>query len=798
MLGNFSFGDYFKERAIPLAWEFLTGAEWIGLDVENLWVTVHPDDHQARKIWLEGVGVRADRILDDPENFWSMGETGPCGYCSEIHIDQGKELSGGVEVPFGEGGDRYLELWNLVFMEYDRDASGTLHPLPSPSIDTGMGLERIAAIVQGKTANYDVDLFQPVLRRIEQMSGLKYGGEFAAPQNPLDPAVETDVAFRVIADHARSTVFLMADGIYPENEGRGYVLRRVMRRAIRFGRKLGMEEEFFASICDEVVLEMGASYPELLETRDVIQRVVKQEELRFGRTLADGLKLLEAEIATLKGGGEDTVSGKTVFSLYDTHGFPFDLTRLIAEEAGMNVDEKGFSEHMESQRERGRSSWRGAEEEAAVYGTLLDQNFRTVFTGYGETTGEGDVIAIIKDGLETEVARVGDEVEVIMDTSPFYGESGGQAGDTGMLRGPGALEVRINDTVIRGGELFGHIGEVTGGVLGKGDTVQLAIDEDKRDGTRRNHSATHLIHWALREVLGEHVKQRGSLVGPERLRFDFSHFEALTDAEIKKVECLVNERILQNAEVETEILSYEAAVEKGATAFFGEKYGDSVRVVSMTESMELCGGTHVRATGDIGSFKIVSEGGISSGVRRIEAATGMNALQWVQDSEASTRRVADLLRIGVSEVESRVAKLVKDLNEANRLNETLKAKLAAGSAESGGADEKEINGVKVRVQLLDGIPGKDLRGMSDAIRDKIGSGIFLLGSVCDDKVSLLIRLTDDLDGRLDAGSLIREVAPLVGGRGGGKSTMAQAGGTVPGGLEKAKEEFFNLVEKALS
>ena len=797
MLGNFSFGDYFKEKAIPLAWTFLTDPEFIGMPMDDLWITVHPDDEEARRIWRDDVGVRPERILDDPENFWSMGDTGPCGYCSEIHIDQGKELSGGIEVPFGEGGDRYLELWNLVFMQYDRDAAGTLHPLPQPSIDTGMGLERIAGVVQGKQSNYDVDMFQPIFRRIEQLSGMKYRGHFAAYDDRMDPSVEEDVAFRVIADHARATVFLMADGIYPENEGRGYVLRRVMRRAIRFGRKLGLDGSFFATICDEVVLEMGAAYPELMLARDVIARIVKQEELRFGRTLVDGLKLLESDMAKLKASGATQVSGDIVFALYDTHGFPMDLTRLIAEEAGLGVDEAGFEERMASQRERGRSSWKGAEEEAPVYATLLDQGLRTLFTGYGEDEGEGIVLTLIVDGSETEVARVGDAVEIITDQTPFYGESGGQVGDSGWIRGLGNLEVRVKDTRLRGGEVYCHVGDVVSGVLGKGDTVQLAVDGSRRNATRRNHSATHLLHWALKEVLGDHVKQRGSLVGPDRLRFDFSHFEAVTVDEIVRVEILVNERIQNNQPVQTELLSYDAAVGKGATAFFGEKYGDAVRVVSMAESMELCGGTHVKATGDMGFLKVVSESGISSGVRRIEAATGMNVLQWMQEREAGSRRVANILRIGVSEVEGKVEKLLKDMQELNRLNETLKRKLASGAAQAGAAEERDIGGVKVQAHFHEGIEGKDLRSMSDAIRDSLGTGIFILGSACDGKIAMLVRLSDDLKGQLDAGALVRELAPLIGGRGGGKRTLAQAGGTVPSGWEKAKSEFFRMVEEGL-
>ena len=792
MLGNFSFGDYFKREAIVRAWEFLTSDAYMGLPVADLWVTVHPDDDEARSIWVDEVGVAADRVLDDPDNFWSMGDTGPCGPCSEIHIDQGAELSGGVEVPFGEGGDRYLELWNLVFMQFDRDATGTLTPLPRPSIDTGMGLERLAAIVQEKQSNYDIDAFKPLIRAVERISGRTYQGRFSDP-DARDPEIEEDVAFRVIADHARSTAFLIADGIYPENEGRGYVLRRVMRRAIRFGRKLGMEGVFLAPICEEVVLEMGAAYPELKEAAAVIDRVVRQEEERFGRTLVDGCRLLETAIDGLGATGEKEVAGDVVFTLYDTHGFPVDLTRLIAEERGVAIDEPGFEAAMEAQRERGRSSWQSVDAgDSQIYRALHDEGLETEFVGYAWTEAESEVIALVADGARVESIASGGEVELFTRQTPFYAESGGQVGDQGAISW-GNGKGTILDTQARAGHLIAHRVQVDEGSLEVGATVTLAVVGADREATRRNHSATHLMHWALGEVLGDHVKQRGSLVAPNRLRFDFSHFNPMSHEEVQEVERLVNDRVLANQPVETAEMIYDASIEAGATAFFGEKYGDEVRVVSMMDSVELCGGTHVGATGDIGLFKIVSEGGVSSVVRRIEAVTGHGTLAWVHANEDERRKLAADLKVDPVNCHEKVTRLLRQLQEAQQENGKLRAQMASAMAGEASDDIEEIGGVKALVMRLSGVNGKDLRTMSDTARDRIGSGVVLLASDCDGKVGLLVGVTRDLEGKVHAGNIIGELAPLVGGRGGGRADMAQAGGSDPSGIPRAVERFRTLL-----
>ena len=794
MLGNFSFGDYFKEDAIRYGWEFLTSSEWMGLPKEKLWVTVHPEDEEAIDLWKRIAGVADDRIVKDPTNFWSMGDTGPCGPCSEIHIDQGAALSGGVEVPFGEGGDRYLELWNLVFMQYDRDAAGKLTPLPKPSIDTGMGLERIAAIVQGVTANYDTDLFRALIAVVEEQSGKRYLGRFGDPSK-REAEIEEDVAFRVIADHARATAFLIADGIYPENEGRGYVLRRVMRRAIRFGRKLGIEGEFLCTVCDKVVDLMGDVYPELVEVRAIIDRAVRQEEQRFGRTLSDGLRLLEGAMAQLRAGGQQVVPGRTVFELYDTHGFPMDLTQVIAEEQGFGIDEDGFRAAMEEQRERGRASWKGADEaRAALLRELADSGVRTEFVGYEWDRAEAPVVAILRDGVRVEDAGVGDRVELVAAQTPFYGESGGQVGDHGAIDGEGGFRLTVEDTQKSAEGVVLHIGRVAAGSVKVGDVVGLSVDAANRAPTRKNHSATHLLHWALRTVLGDHVKQRGSLVAPDRLRFDFSHFGPLTPEEIERVEWLVNERVVANHAVSTEVLGFQAAVARGAMAFFEEKYGDTVRVVTMAESVELCGGTHVAATGDIGLFKIVGEGGISSGVRRIEAATGMNAVRWVHERERLVQRVAEQLKTTPAQLAERVERAGREGRAKDLEIEQLKAQLATAMTKEQAGDARDFGGVKALAVPLDGTPSKDLRGLADSMRDRIQSGVVLLGSRVDGKVALLVAVTPDQVSRFDAGRMVSELAPLVGGRGGGKKDLAQAGGSDPAGLDAAIAHFYAMVE----
>lgn len=794
MLGNFSFGDYFKRDAIVYAWEFLTSPEYMGLPIEKLWVTVHPDDTEAAEIWRTQAGVAPDRILVDESNFWAMGDTGPCGPCSEIHIDQGKDLSGGVEVPFGQGGDRYLELWNLVFMQFERDASGALIPLPKPSIDTGMGLERIAAIVQGKTANYGTDLFQPLIDKVSKISGRTYRARFGDPDK-REAEIEEDVAFRVIADHARAAAFLIADGIYPENEGRGYVLRRVMRRAIRFGRKLGMENEFLYQICDAVVDRMGDHYPELHNARDVIRRVVRLEEERFGKTLVDGLKLLEGEIGRLSEQNRTVVPGETVFALYDTHGFPVDLTRLIAEEQDFSVDEPGFEAAMQAQRERGRASWKGIDSgDVAVYENLAASGVQTAFVGYEWDHVESPLLALVTDGHSVNEATAGHSVEVFAAQSPFYPEGGGQVGDRGTITSESGAELEVLDTVKRG-PLFAHLCSIKSGAIRVGDNLHLQISAGLRQPTRKNHSATHLLHWALRKVLGEHVKQRGSLVASDRLRFDFSHFGPLTASEIAKVEQLVNERVVANTPVHSRNMAYNEAIKQGAIAFFGEKYGAEVRVISMAESVELCGGTHVSATGDIGLFKIIHETGISAGVRRLEAITGIAALEWVQSRERQLQSLANTLKTTPSLLDRKLEKLLQDLDIAHREIDQLRNQLRAGTADNYLTNARQIGDINALAMSLDGVEAKELRGLSDEIMAKLGRCVLLLGSQQDGKLAILTSVSPDLTNVIDAGQLIAELAPIVGGRGGGKKQLAQAGGSNPNAFPEAILRFYAIIEE---
>jgi alanyl-tRNA synthetase len=659
-----------------------------------------------------------------------------------------------------------------------------------------MGLERISAVVQGATANYDSDLFRPLVEVAEQKSGKKYAGRFGDPSK-REAETEEDVAFRVIADHARATAFLVADGIYPENEGRGYVLRRVMRRSIRFGRKLGIEGEFLHAVCDKVVDIMGDVYPELVSARGIIDRVVRQEELRFGRTLSDGLRLLEGAIAGLRVGGKSVVPGRTVFELYDTHGFPVDLTQIIAEEQGFGIDEAGFRAAMDEQRERGRASWKGADaDRAALYRALQDEGVRTEFVGYEWDQAESPVVALIKGGQRVTEAFDGDDVEIVAGTTPFYGESGGQVGDKGLIEGDAGLRFRVTDTRKTPDGITLHRGRVERGAVRLGQMVTLSIAGADRAPTRKNHSATHLLHWALRKVLGEHVKQRGSLVAPERLRFDFSHFGPLTPAEIEEIELLVNERIVANVPVATDVLPFQAAVAKGAMAFFEEKYGDTVRVVSMAESVELCGGTHVKATGDIGLLKIVSEQGISSGVRRVEAVTGMNAVRWLHDRERTMARASELLKTTPAQLDERVERFIDERRGLQQEIEALKSQLAAAMSRDQVQEAREFNGVKALALALEGTAAKDLRGMADSMRDRIRSGAVLLGSRADGKVALLVAVTPDLGDRLDAGRIVSELAPLVGGRGGGRKDMAQAGGSDPAGLDAAIQRFYAIIEQS--
>ncbi|MGB0588711.1 MAG: alanine--tRNA ligase [Myxococcota bacterium] len=790
MLGNFSFGDYFKERAITLAWGFLTDV--LALDVSTLHVTVHPDDDDAFALWRDVIGIAPERLHRDPENFWSMGDTGPCGPCSEIHVDQGIAMSGGVEVPFGDpaGEHRYLEIWNLVFMQYDRAADGVMTPLPSPSIDTGAGLERLAAVLQGKTSNYDTTLFQTLMGRVAKGAGIRYGDDD-----------ESDTALRVIADHTRAAAFLIADGVYPDNEGRGYVLRRIMRRAIRFGRMIGLTDPFLIHSTAHVVEMMGDAYQELVDAKETIHRIVEQEETRFGRTINAGMKRLNEELETLKAENGAVLDGRIAFELYDTHGFPPDLTGLIASERGVSVDHEAFEAAMTEQRERARAASKFGTGDLSAYQALAEGGVKTTFVGYDREQSESPILAILVDGQRIPRAAPGQRVEVVVGETPFYAESGGQAGDTGTISTAGdeACVVRVEDTRRPFGDVVVHIGTVESGTLLEAASAILEIDVEGRDATRKNHSATHLLHHALHEVLGAHVRQRGSLVGPHRLRFDFSHTGAMTSEEMVQVDRLVNRLIQRNEAIETRLMSFDAAVESGATAFFEEKYGDEVRVLSVgSESTELCGGTHARATGDIGLFKLISEGAISSGVRRVEAVTGMDAVNWVQSRDTMLRATAEQLNVSPEQVTQRVEALIADRKALQGELATAQTAAQVARASSSLDQAKLVGEHKVLAVRLDGVPGRELRAIAETLRDKLGSGVLALAAVDGPKVSLLVAATSDVTKQVHSGKLVGQLASLVGGRGGGRPDMAQAGGSDASGVDAAIDAFYSEVTSALS
>ncbi len=763
MLGNFSFGDYFKREAIGYAWEFLT--QVLGLPPERLWVTVFDEDDEAADIWLNEIGVDPARFsrIGAKDNFWSMGDTGPCGPCTEIFYDHGPEVPGGPPGSADEDGDRYIEIWNLVFMQYNRDKRGELTPLPKPSVDTGMGLERLAAVMQGVHSNYEIDLFQHLIRAAAEVTG----------QQSLE-----NKSLRVIADHIRSSAFLIADGVLPSNEGRGYVLRRIIRRAIRHGYQLGQPEPFFHRLVDPLIEVMGEAYPELPAARDQVVRVLHNEETRFAETLEQGMRILDEAIAELDG---DTLPGALVFKLYDTYGFPADLTADIARERGLGLDMGGFEIEMAAQRERARAASRFDADQSAT----VALEGETDFTGYTRLEDQGTVIALLRDGASVDRLRAGERGIVVLDKTPFYAESGGQVGDRGELCGEG-WRFRVDDTRKQGGEVFGHIGELLDGELRVGDSVVAEVDRDVRQATALNHSATHLLHAALRRVLGEHVRQKGSLVDAERLRFDFSHFEPIDAGQLREIERLVNAEIRRNHAVETRLMSLEDAKASGAMALFGEKYADRVRVLRMGDfSVELCGGTHVKAVGDIGLFKIVQESGIASGVRRIEALTGEAALRWIEDEEARLARIAEVVKAGRDEVENRVVQLAERGRRLEKELDALKAKLAAAAGSDLASQAVEIDGARVLAAQLEGLDAKALRETMDRLKDKLGSAIVVLGSARDGKVSLVAGVTKDLTAKVRAGDLIKDVAAQVGGKGGGRPDMAQAGGSRPEALPEA-------------
>jgi len=792
MLGNFSFGDYFKPEAIEAAWTFLTVT--MGLPADRLLVTVFDDDDEAAKIWTD-LGVDPARIgrCGVKDNFWSMGPTGPCGPCTEIHWDlQDGFVLDNEPDPWGYGHDagRYMEIWNLVFMQYERyeeDGQIKQRALPRPSVDTGMGLERLAGIKQGKKTNWDIDLLQSIIGRAGEIAGRTYGE---------DPDV--DVALRVIADHSRAAAFLVGDGVMPDNEGRGYVLRRIMRRAIRYGVKAGIDEPFLHRTADRVIDLMGTAYPELVDRREFILKVVANEERAFRATLDRGLDLLNQEFETLVGVPEPRLDGAVVFKLHDTFGFPPDLTEIIAGERSITVDLNGYREHMEQQRRRGREAWVGSGEEAISEAYRdLQQREDSVFVGYGSTSGRSLIEVVLVGGESVAEAKAGQTAEVVFKETPFYATSGGQVGDTGTVTGDG-LQGTVTGTTKPAGKTFVHAVEVVSGALRVGDTVDLQVDVDRRDDIRRNHTATHLLQAALRQVLGTHVQQKGSEVKPESLRFDFSHFDPLSDDELAQVEDLVNGQILLDVHAEVAEMSMDDAVARGAMALFGEKYGDHVRVVEIPGfSTELCGGTHCDSTGQIGLMKIVSEGGIAAGQRRIEAITGRAALAWVRDADRRDRALRALLRSSADETVARVGKLLDERKELQRQVEQLKQQLVTGGTSSG-PQAQEVAGIQLLATQLDGVGGKELRGHADALLDKIGPGVVVLGATdAKGKGSLLVKVSAELASRLPASDLIRELAALAGGSGGGRPEMAQ-GRADPALLATALAAAPRLVEAALS
>ena len=762
MLGNFSFGDYFKREAIGYAWDFLTNI--LQLPPEKLWVTVFDEDDETADIWLNEIKVDANKFsrIGARDNFWSMGDTGPCGPCSEIFYDHGADIAGGPPGTPEEDGDRYVEIWNLVFMQYDRDAEGTLNPLPKPSVDTGMGLERLAAVMQGVHTNYDIDLFQQLIKSAAKITAT------------------TDLAnnsLRVIADHIRSCSFLIVDGVLPSNEGRGYVLRRIIRRAVRHGYQLGVNQLFFYKLVATLAAEMGDAYPELLRNQAHVERILKLEEERFAETLEQGMRILEDDLATMQG---TVIAGETVFKLYDTYGFPMDLTADIARERGLGIDHDGFEKAMNAQRSRARA----ASQFGSDYSANLQVEGETTFSGYEQLADQSRVLGLFHEGEAVERLETGQSGVVVLDQTPLYAESGGQVGDHGRLETTSA-RFEVQDTQ-KQGAVITHIGNVTEGVLAVGESANVYVDFERRQAIILNHSGTHLLHAALRQVLGEHVQQKGSLVDPERLRFDFAHYEPVTSEQLAEIEALVNAQIRNNAMAETRVMSMDAAVESGAMALFGEKYGDEVRVLSIGDfSVELCGGTHVKHAGDIGLLKITSETGIASGVRRIEAVTGATALQWVAANEQRLQRIAGMLKSSREEAEEKIAQLQDKYRLLEKELQQMKGKLASNQGSDLASQAVEINGIKVLAARIEGADNKMLRETLDQLKNKLGSAAVVLGAVDGDKITLVAGVTSDQTGSIKAGELVNQVAQQVGGKGGGRPDMAQAGGNQPEHLDAA-------------
>ncbi|NVL91012.1 MAG: alanine--tRNA ligase [Desulfobacterales bacterium] len=784
MLGNFSFGDYFKELAIELAWDLVTRG--CGIPEDRLWVSVYEKDDEAHKLWSNQTGVAEERIvrLGEKDNFWSMGDTGPCGPCSEILIDQGEAVScGRPECRVGCDCDRYLELWNLVFMEFSRDESGRMTLLPKPSIDTGMGLERITAVVQGVTNNYEIDLFAPIIKEIEALSG-----------HSLGESPEIDVSIKVIADHSRAAAFLIGDGVLPSNEGRGYVVRRILRRAIRYGRTLGLARPFLHQTARRVSQIMKTAYPELLEADAYIKNIIKGEEERFLGTLDTGLRVLEDALGELKAKGISGIPGDLIFKMYDTYGFPVDLIRDIVRDDGTSLDMAGFERAMDQQRLRSRTS-QVVYPEGSAYSSLSAQGIQTDFVGYDRTSIESKAIMVVQDGEALEQAAAGDSIELVTARTPFYGEAGGQTGDCGRISGQD-FEMEVLDTVRDPNNIFIHKGKVLQGSISPGQTVTLTVDQKRRSAVAGNHTATHILHAVLRQVLGDHVKQSGSLVAPDRLRFDFTHFSAVDDSTLQEIEVLVNDRIQQNIPVRIEEMDAEEAFKTGATALFEEKYGDRVRLVSMEDlSKELCGGTHMQRSGDIGLFKIVGEGSVAAGVRRIEALTGRAALAYIQDTSRTMHALAQMLKTKPEELTGKFQKVLAQLKGLDKELAALKTKKAAKESDWSPSEIKTVNGVSVLAKEVSVDTAAALRDLADRFKAKMKSGIVVLGSRTPDKALLVVVVTKEYLDQYHAGEIVKQVAAVVGGGGGGRPDMAQAGGSKPEKLPEALDKVFNIVAR---
>ncbi|MBW2607208.1 MAG: alanine--tRNA ligase [Deltaproteobacteria bacterium] len=784
MLGNFSFGDYFKEKALEYGWDLLING--YGLPEDKLWISIYLDDDEAHDLWHRNIGVPEDRIVrfGEEDNFWSMGDTGPCGPCSEIHLDRGEAFGcGKPECKLGCDCDRFLEIWNLVFMQFNRDVDGKMTPLPKPSIDTGLGLERMVSLIQDVPTNYDTDLILPIMKKAEDLSEKKIG-----------ESKEADVAMKVIADHSRAAAFLIGDGVFPSNEGRGYVLRRIMRRAIRYGRNIGLTKPFLHKTAGVVFDIMKGAYPELIEASAFINNVIKNEEVRFSETLDNGLKLLNDTLSEIKAKGENEVPGNIIFKLYDTYGFPVDIVRDVVRDEKMTLDMKGFDKEMDDQRTRSRSvaTFSGIGD---AYKKLSAQGIKIEFTGYDKKTCDSKVLLLVENGEEVYEASAGNYIEIVTEATPFYGEAGGQAGDTGVITGKD-LEIKVSNTIKDPTGLVIHKGKIVSGKIKKGETVALSVDNDKRRSTECSHTATHILHAVLREALGDHVKQAGSLVAPGRLRFDFSHFSMIDTQTLDKIESLVNEKIRENISVGTEEMDAEKAFKTGATALFEEKYGDRVRVVSLADfSKELCGGTHTERTGNIGLLKILGESSVASGVRRIEALTGGAAVEYVQQTSKIVRDTALLVKEKPEVVPRRIEKILTDQKTLEKEIEKLKAQIAAKSTDDAKEEIKTINGIKVIIKKVAVDSPAALRDLADRFKEKIKSGVVVLGSAAGSKVLLIVVVSKDLVDNYHAGNIVKQVAAVVSGGGGGRPDMAQAGGTKPEKLDAALDKAYEVIEK---